>query len=487
MAGWAGKAAIGLILAGVVGAGVLFAVIRGYLHSDSFRGLLSERVSRTAGVEGRFTPFRWQGLAVDSDSFEATGSGPVEGLKVEGVHTEVGLGGLGRGVWELENSNIRRVEVRLGKAAASAALPTEGPGKPAANSGPDWLPKEVEMKSADVLEFAVKGELEAGPVALSGMRVRAASEGGGRSYRIETTGGRIQPPFPWIPELRMERAKLRWQGGQVFLQSAEASVHEDGRILFAGEWDPRSGLYAIDGGVSGLKCSEVFSEDWAKRVTGLVATDFVIEKRDGEPSARGHLKITDATVTALPMLDALAAYADTRRFRVLDLSAAHTDWRWKPDELLLTDLAIASEGLVRLEGTLRIRAGQLDGDFRLGLAPGTLAGIPGAETDVFAPGEKGLLWTKLRVTGTLDDPKEDLTDRLVAAAGNRMFDVIPQTGEKVIRFSRSVIGDAPAKVVDQGAKIIDEGAGLIQGVGGVLDGILGGTTRPEPEKKDESQ
>ena len=33
------------------------------------------------------------------------------------------------------------------------------------------------------------------------------------------------------------------------------------------------------------------------------------------------------------------------------------------------------------------------GRFRLGLAPGTLSTIPGAETDVFLPGERGLLWT----------------------------------------------------------------------------------------------
>lgn len=487
MAGWSGKAAIGLILAGVVGAGVLFAVIRSYLHSESFRALLSERVSRLAGVEGRFSPFRWQGLAVDSDSFEATGSGRIEGLKVEGLHTEVGLGGIGRGVWEMENSNIRRVEVVLGEGATPGESPSNGAGRPGRNTGPGWLPKEVEVKSAEVHDLTVKGNLSSGPVELAGMRIRVGSEGGGRSYRIETNGGRIKPPLAWIPELRMDRAKLRWQDGQVFLQTAEASVHEDGRISFAGEWNPKSDAYALDGGVSGLKCSEVFNEDWAKRVTGLVATDFVIEKRDGEPAARGRLKITEATVTALPVLDALAAYADTRRFRLLDLSEAHTDWRWTRGELLLTGLVLASDGLVRLEGSLQIRGREISGDFRLGLAPGTLASIPGAETDVFAPGERGLLWTRLRISGTLDDPKEDLTERLIAAAGNRMFDVIPETGEKVIRFSRSVIGDSPAKVVDQGAKIIGEGAELIQGVGGGLDGILGGRQRPEPGKKDESQ
>jgi hypothetical protein len=162
--------------------------------------------------------------------------------------------------------------------------------------------------------------------------------------------------------------------------------------------------------------------------------------------------------------------------------------------VFLTNLVLASEGLVRVEGNLFIRNRELDGSFRLGLAAGTLANIPGAETHVFAPGERGLLWTTLRITGTLDDPKEDLTDRLMAAAGMRMFDVIPETGEKVIKFSRSLLGDTPGKVIeaggqvidkgvealDKGVKIIEDGTDMVDSVGGVIDGFFGSRRTPEP-------
>jgi hypothetical protein len=180
------------------------------------------------------------------------------------------------------------------------------------------------------------------------------------------------------------------------------------------------------------------------------------------------------------MLDALAAYADTRRFRVLTLNEARTDWRWKEGRLTLSNLALGSEGLVRIEGSLDIHGEVLDGSFRLGLAPGTLARIPGAETHVFSPGERGLLWAPLRISGTIHDPKEDLTDRLIDAAGMRMFDVIPETGEKVIRFTRAILGESPIKVVDQGAKIIEQGAGIVDGVGGVIDGFFGSRREPAP-------
>lgn len=123
---------------------------------------------------------------------------------------------------------------------------------------------------------------------------------------------------------------------------------------------------------------------------------------------------------------------------------------------------------------MNIRGRQIDGIFRLGLAPGTLATIPGAETDVFTAGERGLLWAPLRISGTLDDPKEDLTERLVAAAGLRMFDSIPETGEKVIKFSQSLLDGLSTKAPAKGAKILEEGTKTVREIGGILDGILGG-------------
>jgi hypothetical protein len=330
----------------------------------------------------------------------------------------------------------------------------------------------------------VKADLKQGPAALTGLKARLEKAGAKSSYRAELAGGTLRLPVSFLPDIRLDRARLRYQDQRLFLNSASASAWREGHLEASGEWDVRQNIYQIEGGLSGVKCAELLNETWAKRLTGNVATDFTLSNPANSLTASGHLTVRDGVLTALPILDALAAYADTRRFRTLALSEAHCDWRWQNEILSLTNLVIASEGLVRLEGDITIRGQELDGTFRLGLAPGTLASIPGAETDVFAPGERGLLWTPLRISGTLDDPEEDLTDRLVAAAGMRMFDVIPESGEKVIKFSRSVLGDNPTETLEKGRKIIEENADLIKDVGGVLDGILGGR-REKKEPKEE--
>jgi hypothetical protein len=142
--------------------------------------------------------------------------------------------------------------------------------------------------------------------------------------------------------------------------------------------------------------------------------------------------------------------------------------------------------LVRLEGRMDITGDNLDGYFRLGLAPGTLATIPGAETKVFVEQERGLMWAPLRITGTFDSPKEDLSDRLLAAAGERMFELIPETGELALKFTRSVFGEGGREAVKQGVENVKEGTGgLIRGATETVREGLGGLFDLLPRKEEQ--
>ena len=482
---WLGKAALGLLVLGVIGLGVGYAMLRSYLHSDAFRKFLSVEASDMGGVTGEFAPFQWQGLAVDTDSFQAQGEGMITGLRADGLHTEIGLGGVRRGVWEVRGSSLRRLEVSVDarKSGEGGAIPEKARTLGKKAKRPAWFPSEAELDGIEVRELAVKAILDEGLAIAQGMSVHAEQAGAKDAYRAEIEGGTIRLPFGIVPELRVDRVRLRYQDRQVFLTDATLAAWSSGRLRGNGEWDMKSKRFSFEGDASGLKCEDILNADWAKRLTGDVTSDFTMDNQTGVPQASGKLTIHNGVLTALPMLDALAAYADTRRFRVLTLQEAHTGWRWKKGEISLTKLVLSSEGLVRLEGSLDIRGRKIDGLFRLGLAPGTLATIPGAETDVFMPGERGLLWTTLRISGTLDDPKEDLTDRLIAAAGIRMFDQIPETGEKVIKFTHSMLGEPSSKTIEKGVRLLEKSSETVREVSGILDGLLGGGTPAVPDKE----
>ena len=495
-----GRVAVGMLVAGVICAAIGYWSLKSYLHSDGFRRLLSAKVSKALDMTGEFSPFNWDGLVVDTAAFEASGIGVIASLHADRLHSEVNLSGVRRGVWDLYGANVNRVELNLdARSRPNAPMPAvdffEETRKTPAKSG--WLPSEVEISGLDLRELIVRAAFDDGEVFANGMRIRVERAADKHAYRAEIDGGCIHLPWPLLPELNLDRVRLRYQNGGFFITDATATAFKQGRIDASGEWNPKQQLYAAEGNARGIKCDELLSADWAKHLTGDIASSFVIERRSTGPLAKGTLTIKNGVLTALPMLDSLAAYADTRRFRVLALSEAHADWRWQQGEISLSNLVLSSEGLVRLEGRLIIHGRELDGTLRLGLAPGTLAAIPGAETVVFHPGEHGLLWSPLRITGTLDDPQEDLSDRLVAAAHDRMFDVIPETGQKVLKFTRSILDDSGVidkgtEVIDKGVEVIDKGVEVIDNatgtlIGGVLNGILRGTIPREQAQPPKNQ
>jgi hypothetical protein len=343
----------------------------------------------------------------------------------------------------------------------------------------------VELQGLELGQVDLHAVLDEGALTASGIRVDVKPDGGSRSFRAEASGGEIRLPHEFMPAIRLDRARLRYQDGAVFLTHLCADAWRDGCFEVSGEWDRDTRRFSFEGGLSGVKCEEILSETWAKRLIGTLSTDLAADNHVGKLVAHGRLVLHNGTLTALPVLDMLAAYADTRRFRVLALSEAHADWRWEKDLMELSNIVIASEGLARLEGRVIIRGRELDGNLRLGLVPGTLANIPGAETDVFTPGERGLLWAPIHLTGTLDKPREDLSDRLIAAAGLRIFETLPETGEKAIKFTRSVLGDHPSKTIEKGVEIIEKGGLKVREVSGILDSLLGGGHQEEPKPRTE--
>ena len=525
--GWVGKVAVGLLVAVLVGGVTLFVTVRNYLRGDGFRQLLSEMTSDAVGVDGKFAPLRWNGLKVDTKAFEASGDGIIRSVQSEGLHTEVHLRGVMRGVWEIHNSSMRRLEVFLD--ARDRGTAGSGKKSPPPAKGSSWLPQEVELHGLDVAELQVNATLEAGPLSVSGqhvrvdqvgttgaykmdvrelvvrdlhdagtpvvsgVRVRAEQVGSDGGYRVNLVGEKmsvIRLPLSWVPELRLLQASLRYHDGAVFFDQSTAGAGDAGLLeITSGKWDLATGCDNLTGTMSDLKCEEVFNEDWAKRCSGDMSSGFKLNKRNGELVAWGHLEVHNGILTALPVLDVLAAYVDTRDFRTLKLSEAKTDWQWKPGEILLSNLVLSSKNLVRLEGNLSIRGRDLDGRFRLGLAPGTLAAIPGAETEVFKADGSGLEWAPLRITGTLDDPQEDLSGRLKDAAGMRIFEIIPETGEQVLKFADSLPRN-PAQAVDQGLKIIEQGGKAASEVtnelqkvtNGLFGDLLGPVSPPDPPK-----
>ena len=471
-------AALGL---GVVAMGGSYLWLRAWLHGESFRRMLAGETDKALRVSSEFGPFRWSGTRMDTRSFVASGDGVVKSIDAEDLLVEVGLGGWWKGEWQIDDARARRIEVEIDTTAADRVKDDPSPAPdPAATHQKEkkWydalIPHDVALKQFELTSSAVKVITRSGPVGIAGTSWKVVPDGAKGSYRAEGTDGTVKLPWKWAPRMNLGRARLRYHGDMVYLTGADFQVYDSGRLDLAGEMSVKGEGYAFTGYLGDVHCSEILPENWKQRLSGEVEAGFVVEGGNAGPKVSGGLELTNGVLTAVPLLDSLSAYADTTRFRRLALEEGKTDFAWEDGILTVRNMVIASEGLVRLEGGLRMDADErLDGRFRLGIVPGVLARIPGAESMVFSPGERGLLWTDLHITGTLDDPEEDLSQRLVAAAGLRMFEVLPETGERVLKFTKDVIDQDLEAHLRNSADVIDKGRAVIKEVEGVADEVEG--------------
>jgi hypothetical protein len=492
---WSRRIGGGLVVVlvlGVIGMLGAYFWIRNYLRSEEFLTMVNGRASEALHAEARFEPFLWEGWHVRSPRLEVTGEGLIRRLEAEDFETEVSMESLLLRRFESSEFLGRSVHIELDLT------------KPALN-----LPEQSEAFEFPGMKISsVSGSMDFTKSSYSwtgvGADIRSGSARG--SFDVKLAGGSVRTPVSLFPEGKLNNLRARYFGRRVYVTEADFGVFESGRLNLSGEIGLGEGQYALAGELRRALCEEMVPENWKKKMLGTLESDFTVSGSSKKaPIVRGDLVVKQGVLTALPVLDRLAAYTDTRRFRRLVLSEASLNYTQQGGRLELSEIVLASEGLTRVEGRMTIVDGRLDGHFNFGVMPGVMAGIPGAETKVFAPGKEGLLWTPVRVTGTLDNPKEDLSKRMIAAAGERMFEMIPETGLLVLKHGGRKAGEMakeilksvgaegvdPGKVIEQGGNILRGGTGIVRdGVGGLFDLVPGGRrvipeSVPEPETDEE--
>ncbi len=474
---WLGRLVIGMFVLGVLLVSGGYMWLKNYLRSDGFRELVNLKVSEVLEVEAEFDEFKWDGMELTAPNFIAGGEGLIRSIEAEELKTEVRFGPLLSKRVETEELQVRRLHVEVD-------VTKDGP------QFEDNGRKALKFKTARVDELS--GMVDFGEAALRWKEVKGILKPGqGRgSYEASLSRGRLLTPLSLFPRLDLQKADLRYIDDELILKNGSWKVYSSGRLATEGEIDFGSGDYFFEGSLVDVQCKEVVPEDWAKRITGELTSSFTVEGEIKKtPLIAGDLQLSDGHLTALPVLDRIASYTATERFRRLSLRRAELKFRQRGKRLELTDIVVVSEGLLRIEGSLTIDDGQLDGDLRLGLTPSTLASIPGAAHRVFHPGREGLHWAPVKITGTTKYPQEDLSDRLIAAGFEWMYEMV--NGQLVLKQGGKVAGelaetlwDAGGAAAELGAEIIGRGSEILSGVGSplkplqdgvgnVIEGILG--------------
>lgn len=417
--------------------------IYGFLRSEDFRHFLDRKASAAIHADGSFQPLHWQDTEVYSDAFDATGSpaSPFSKLSVQQVRARLDLHALWQRVWRVETVQIEKLAATVG-----GPHPAATDDEPAAGVQPSAPSEEGQERSflagllpgrVDVGEVRVNDlALDWGTGRIAGSRLVARPrEGGPQSWEINGTGGRLEEAH--FPAARLTSFNVKSSAHEIFLTRAEGQAENGGHLELSGR-QALDGERALDlaANFDRLPVAEFLPADWRARLHGNASGSVRVTGSALAPGgwhALGHVDLRDGSLEALPMLDELATFTATDRFRQAPVQKGRADFDWTPAGVRVSNLLVESEGLLRIEGGFVVSGDQIDGTFQVGVARSSLRWIAVLGAQVFnLPERDGYLWTTTHVRGPVRHPAEDLTPRMIAAAQQSVIDKAKQGANTVL-------------------------------------------------------
>jgi hypothetical protein len=478
----------------------------GYLKSDRFREWISARISDQLKATARIDGVSWRGTSAFVSSFEAAGSPEASfaTLTANDIRADLNAGAIWDRAWHVERVQIARASLQFPSAIPDTTDPAAAP--PATTEPTDT---QSGFLSSILPNRVVLGPIRTDSVSLDWKSADASATARGMTVEIKPsdddgfvlasgTGGTVKTSFLPATPIEIEDFDASWQKGEARLDSfrasaANASINGEATVRTA------SNPPQLDARVwiAGLELAGVIPPDWLKRLSGTARADIRLTGNPLEAerlACSGSASLAKGLIEGLPILQIIARKTRNESFVRLVLKEARTDFTRTPDgDWLLEKLLVDSPGLLRLKGSAAVGATEtLSGSLLLGIVPGTLRYLAGAEQEVFLPIEKanlsaaerallsaedaGLLWTRLTLGGSLANPSEDLSDRLARAWFNATVDeVLGMSMEGAVKAAETAsraASDAASAFLEKSPEAIDKGADLLRKGAATGGGIL---------------
>lgn len=385
-----------------------------YLEGPEFRTELDKQTSKGLHFDGKFGEIKrtgmdtaWVGKFQASDGVKA-----MKSMEAEDVSAKFNPWGVLLRRWQLDYIHIKR-----GKVEVQTYEP-----KPDPKKHRPWyaifLPERVYLKEVTCETADVTWRMQGKPGGIFGTKVLITPYG--RDFEYQAEGGTMKTGG-LTPELSMRRVHMVITKKILELYELHLAPlnREKGFIRVKGEMGMRENKHVdmtleyediplapwlpkdLEGEIRGLAKGEVH---WK-------GTDQTIEASSGE----GEFAVAGGELIELPILEFLASSTARKSLKTISLTACKVKFRWKYPRFEITELNLTGKEKVALRGSAVVNKGRLSGELELGLAPTYLDWLPRAKEEIFTKQSEGMIWTTVKLSGTLKEPVDDLTPRLAEA------------------------------------------------------------------------
>ncbi len=433
---WTGAVLLILAACALVG---LKSWVNSYLRSPEFRKQVSARTAEHLQAQVEIAPVRFATTEFFCDGLTGEGARDAKfsDIKVENVRGEFRLPGVWRMIFGDKKFRIESVEVQR------VAVNFFEPRLPLVLPHPEKKDKVTEIGRIGVRELALAWN--GGSV--SGLGVTATPVEGG--WQIVGDGGHAKQKG--LPEMDIAALRVMHKEPSLFVQDARLRS-EGGEITVTGEVTENEKV-DLQFKANGVNVTPLLPEDWRARLHGRVSGDgrLQISLRDGaaaSPEVAGHAELQAGVLEALPVLNKIADFTKTDRFRRLILNQVRGDYRYDRSGLHITNFVVESERLIQVRGSFSVVNGMIDGSFEVGITPGPLQWLPGSQDKVFSAPRDGYAWATMHISGPVKSPREDLSGRLFAAAQNAVVQQVESTATQAVGGAVDTVKKSASGVLD---------------------------------------
>jgi hypothetical protein len=404
--------AIFFVIAITAGVALFFSpLLTNYVESDAFRAKMEEETAKGLHfLRGRYAPIRRTGaLMAQSDSFKAdNGQKAMKSLDAHGIIAKFDPWGVFLRQWRFTDVRVQSgdVEIQIYEAHPEPVRP-----KP-------WfaifLPNRVYLQKIESEHANITWRFRGERAGFFGTQLLITPNG--RDFEYVATGGRLK--MVPVPDLDLRRTHVLIT--KTLLTLYDLDLASDSRSDESIRAQGHAGLgqdksIDVKANFNSVPIRQWLPAEWKSRLKGSAFGDIHWTGKDPKlesSSGEGSLRIHNGRVDDVPLLNKLAQLAQKKSFERLDLNECSLSFAWRYPEIEIKDITIEEKGKFRIEGEISIKRLVLRGTIRLGLTREYLDWLPNPE-EVFSRRSSGYLWTQVHLSGTIDEPRQDLSQRII--------------------------------------------------------------------------
>jgi hypothetical protein len=400
-----------VIISLLLGGGIaLYAFVR----SDACNAWLTQRLNRSLRVDGKLEPITWNGSTFFSSGYSGTGrtKSRLNSLDASDISAHLNWPMLFSRIWDLDQVNVEKANLHLGKGSTGE--------QPSSNSR-----SGINLPHLSVFDFQIDhvavnqgnlywsaGQNQSGE--LLGTKITATRRGED-SWDVSASGGKAQ--HTGLPSVTLDALSASTESKGVTITQAKLLGQNGGTISL-------NGFVALDDAqtsrihaeFSGLSINDLYPEKLHLNGIASGNADYAgTIQREDAGTTTGSLHVDKLRVDWSVFLGKIGSFIKVSGMNDWALDSVDTQLVYRGQHIEFSHLVGRYQDQAKIEGNGTIDSGQINATFSLGLSPAILNWLPGVQQKVFTEQRDGLYWASVQLTGTPQNPKEDLSKRIASA------------------------------------------------------------------------